>query len=158
MTKKLRHLLLATLEDPYDPRSWSGTPFNMRSVLEKKVEKLSVLSNLKPRRTPLNAALRVVMGGKPPRYPLYLTAAAQKQFAKETLQAIEKFKPDAMLTISSHCVVRMGVPPVPSFMFSDSPWISWKETYQEFERMPILGPRFGLGSGRSAETLRRFER
>jgi glycosyltransferase involved in cell wall biosynthesis len=142
MTKKLRHLLLATLEDPYNPRSWSGTPMNMRMALEKKVGKLSIVSNLKPKRTPLNAALRVLLGGKPPRYPLYLTAAAQKQFAKETLQAIEKFKPDAMLTISSHCVVRMGVPPVPTFMFSDAPWISYKETYRSFEPTPLLGQRF----------------
>src|ERR1700733_15895146 len=130
MTKRLQHLLLATLEDPYNPRSWSGTPYNMRVALEAKVDKLSVLSSLKPKRTPVDAGLRVLLGGKPPRYPLYLTAAAQKQFAKETLQAIEKFKPDAMLTISSHCVVRMGVPPVPTIMFSDAPWISYKETYR----------------------------
>ena len=141
--KKLRHLLLATLEDPYNVRSWSGTPFNMRLALEKKVEKLSILSNLKPKRTPLDVALRVLLGGKPPRYPLYLTAAAQKQFAKETLQAIHDLKPDAMLTISSHCVVRMGVPPVPAFMFTDAPWIAWKEAYKDYTSMPILGPRFG---------------
>lgn len=142
MKKRLRHLLLATLEDPYNPRSWSGTPFNMRMALEKRIEKLSIVSNLKPKRTPLNAALRILLGGKPPRYPLYLTAAAQEQFAKETLQAIERFRPDAMLTISSHCVVRMGVPPVPTFMFSDAPWISYKETYRDFEPTPLLGKRF----------------
>lgn len=143
MTKKLQHLLLATLEDPYDVGSWSGTPFNMRVALEKKVKKLSVLSALKPKRTAINVGLRVLMGGKPPRYPLFLTAAAQKQFAKQTLQAIHELKPDAMLTISSHCVVRMGVPPVPTFMFTDAPWIAWKEIYRDYTRMPLLGSRFG---------------
>ena len=142
MTKRLQHLLLATLEDPYNPRSWSGTPYNMRVALEAKVDKLSVLSSLKPKRTPVDAGLRVLLGGKPPRYPLYLTAAAQRQFAKETLNAIHTLKPNAMLTISSHCMVRMGSLPIPTFMVTDSPWLSWKETYKDFEKMPLLGPQF----------------
>ena len=79
MTRPLRHLLLATLEDPYNPRSWSGTPYYMRLALEKHVEKVSVLGNLKPQRTLVNSALRVLWGGKPPRYPLFLTAAAQRE-------------------------------------------------------------------------------
>jgi glycosyltransferase involved in cell wall biosynthesis len=153
MTKKLQHLLLATLEDPYDVRSWSGIPFNMRVALEKRVEKLSILSALKPKRTAINAGLRVLMGGKPPRYPLFLTAAAQKQFAKETLQAIHELKPDAMLTISSHCVVRMGVPPIPTFMFTDAPWMAWKEVYRDYTPMPLLGPRFGRLEADAAKRL-----
>ena len=142
MKRKLRHLLLATLEDPSNPRSWSGIPFRMRLALEQKVDRLSVLANLKPRRTPINAALRLLLGGNPPRYPLYLTRAAQGRFARETLRAIDDLKPDALLTISSHCVVRMGIPPVPTFMVTDAPWLSWKNTYAKFEPMPLLGPRF----------------
>ncbi|HEY3658329.1 MAG TPA: glycosyltransferase family 4 protein [Steroidobacteraceae bacterium] len=142
MTQKLRHLLLATLEDPYNPRSWSGTPFNMRVALEGKIEKVSVLANLKPKRTLVTAALRALLGGKPARYPLFLTAPAQKEFARRTSQAISELKPDALLTISSHCVVRMAAPAVPAFMVTDAPWLSWKETYREFDRMPLLGPRF----------------
>jgi glycosyltransferase involved in cell wall biosynthesis len=139
---RLRHLLLATLEDPYNPRSWSGTPFNMRVALERKIERVSVLANLKPKRTMATAALRVLLGGKPPRYPLFLTAPAQKEFARRTLQAIDELRPDAVLTISSHCMVRMAAPPVPTFMVTDAPWLSWKETYKEFDSMPLLGPRF----------------
>ncbi len=142
MIQKLRHLLLATLEDPYNPRSWSGTPFNMRVALEKKIDRVSVLANLKPKRTLVTAALRVLLGGNPPRYPLFLTAPAQREFARRTLQAIRDLKPDAVLTISSHCMVRMPAPPVPTFMVSDAPWLSWKETYGEFDRMPLLGPKF----------------
>jgi glycosyltransferase involved in cell wall biosynthesis len=114
----------------------------MRVALEGKIERVSVLANLKPKRTLVTAALRALLGGKPPRYPLFLTAPAQKEFARRTLQAICELKPDAVLTISSHCVVRMAAPPVPTFMVTDAPWLSWKETYREFDRMPLLGPRF----------------
>jgi glycosyltransferase involved in cell wall biosynthesis len=145
LTRPLRHLLLATLEDPYNPRSWSGTPYNIRVALEKRLEKVSVLGNVKPKRTVVNSALRVLMGGKPPRYPLFLTAAAQREFARRLLQSIEELQPDAVLTISSHFLVGMSTPPpVPTFMVTDAPWLTWKETYQEHEHypMPLLGPRF----------------
>jgi glycosyltransferase involved in cell wall biosynthesis len=151
VTRRLRHLLLATLEDPFNPRSWSGTPFNMRVALEGKVEKVSVLGNLKPKRTPITAALRLLLGGQPPRYPLFLTAPAQKEFARLTLQAINELKPDAMLTISSHCMARMDRSPVPTFMVTDAPWLAWKETYKEFDKMPVLGPRFARLEAAAAE-------
>ncbi len=143
MSGKLRHLLLATLEDPSDPQSWSGTPLHMRMALEAKVEKLSVLAHLRPKRTLVTVALRALLGGRPPRYPLYLTAPAQREFARRTEEAIDAYKPNAMLTISSHSMVRMGRPRVPAFMVTDAPWLAWKETYREFDRMPLLGPRFG---------------
>jgi len=142
MQKKLNHLLLVTLEDPYDPSSWSGTPYHMRLALERKVEKLSILSKLKPARNPKDVVLRIVLGGKPPRYPLYLTAAAQERFARQTADAIRKLKPDALLVISSHCIVRLEPPKVPVFMLTDAPWITWREAYQKFDRMPLLGQRF----------------
>jgi glycosyltransferase involved in cell wall biosynthesis len=151
VSRKLRHLLLATLEDPFDPRSWSGTPFNMRIALEGKVDKVSVLANLKPKRTLVTAALRVLLGGKPPRYPLYLTAPAQREFARRTERAIAELQPDALLTISSHNLVRMGRPAVPAFMVTDAPWLSWKQTYQEFDHMPLLGPRFARLEAAAAE-------
>lgn len=142
MGKKLRHLLLATLEDPFNPASWSGTPYNMRLALERRLEKLSILGNIKPKRTLGNVALRALLGGKPPRYPLYLTGAAQKDFAQKTRAALDHLKPDAMLAISTHCIVRLPKPEVPVFMFSDAPWLSYRETYRDFDRMPLLGPRF----------------
>jgi glycosyltransferase involved in cell wall biosynthesis len=151
VSRKLRHLLLATLEDPFNPRSWSGTPYNIRVALEGKVEKVSVLANLKPKRTLVTAALRVLLGGKPPRYPLYLTAPAQREFARRTERAIAELQPDALLTISSHNLVRMSRPAVPAFMVTDAPWLSWKHTYKEFDRMPLLGPRFARLEAAAAE-------
>jgi len=125
----------------------------MRVALENEVDRLSILSNLKPKRGLIDAGLRILLGGKPPRYPLYLTAAAQRQFAQETLGAIHELKPDAMLAISSHCLVRMGVPPLPTFMVTDAPWLSWKETYKEFDTMPLLGPRFARLEADAAKRL-----
>jgi len=142
MGKKLSHLLLASLDNPYDPSSWSGTTYNLRLALEQRVERLSILANLKPRRNPPDVVLRILLGGKPPRYPLYLTAAAQREFARRTAAAIRELKPDALLTISSHCIVRLDPPDIPVFMVTDAPWLAWKETYGEFERMPLLGPKF----------------
>ncbi len=153
MKGRLRHLLFATLEDPYNPRSWSGTPFNMRVALETKIERVSVLANLRPKRTPVTAALRVLCGGNPARYPLFLTAPAQREFARQTLRAIRELQPDALLTISSHCVVRSGALPLPSFMVTDAPWLSWKATYREFDRMPLLGPRFARLEAAAAQRL-----
>ncbi len=142
MKKTLRHLLLVTLEDPYNPLSWSGTPYYMRLALEAKLERVSVLAKLKPRRSPIDVLLRAVLGHD--RYPLYLTKAAQKQFALETEAAIRKHKPDAVLSISSHCLLYLNDPGIPVFMVVDAPWITWQETYQHFaKKMPLLGKRFG---------------
>ncbi|HEX3437138.1 MAG TPA: glycosyltransferase family 4 protein, partial [Pseudacidobacterium sp.] len=150
--KKLTRLLLVTLEDPYNPRSWSGIPYNMRIALETKVNNLSVVSNLKPRRTPVNVLLRVVCGGKKPRYPLYLTRAAQKQFAREVEAAIEKHRPDAILSISSHCLLYLNNPGIPTYMFTDAPWLAWKESYKPFDpSMPILGGRFAALEAKTAK-------
>lgn len=154
MSRPLRHLLLATLEDAHNPRAWSGTPYNMRVALEGQVEKVSTLGNIKPKRTWVNAGLRALLGGKPPRYPLFLTAAAQREFARRLLQAIEELRPDAVLTISSHFLVGMSrPPPVPTFMVTDAPWLTWKETYQAHEHspMPLLGPRFARLEAAAAE-------
>jgi glycosyltransferase involved in cell wall biosynthesis len=141
------------LENPYDPRSWSGTPFHMRTALENAIERVSVLADLKPKRTLATAALRALCGGNPPRYPLFLTAPAQREFARQTLRTIGELKPDALLTISSHCVVRMRAPPLPAFMVTDAPWLSWKETYRGFDRMPLLGPRFARLEAAAAQRL-----
>jgi glycosyltransferase involved in cell wall biosynthesis len=142
MNKYPGHLLMVTLEDPFDPGSWSGTAYNMRQALEARIERVSVLSKLKPKRILVNVALRAALGGNPPRYPLYLTRAAQKQFARETEAAIRTYRPDAILSISTHCLLYLQNPGVPVFMVSDAPWMTWKETYSAFERLPLLGKRF----------------
>ncbi len=151
MQKRLRHLLLATLEDPYDPRSWSGTPYHIRLALQAKLERVSIIAKLKPKRTLMNAALRVILGGSPPRYPLHLTPAAQRQFAAQTRRAIQECKPDALLAISSHNLIALGVPSVPTFMVTDAPWLAWKETYQDYETMPLLGRRFARLEAEAAQ-------
>lgn len=155
MSKYQGHLLLVTLEDPFDPASWSGTAYNMRLALEEKISHVSVLSNLKPKRTIVNAALRVLLGGKPPRYPLYLTKAAQKQFAREVEVAIKTHQPDAILSISTHCLLYLKEPGRPVFMVTDAPWLTWKETYSAFEKMPLMGKRFAR---QEAETARNCTR
>ncbi len=140
--RKLGHLLLATLEDPYNPESWSGTPFALRSALEKQVERVSVCGWLKPRRNPVHAALRLALGGKPPRYPLWMTDSALRGFAEDTQAALDQHKPDALLCISSQRIIYLRQPQIPMFMFSDSPWLSWKETYRRYEAMPLRSKRF----------------
>ena len=78
---RLRHLLLTSLEDRYDSLCWSGTSFALRESLARQVEKLTALGPLKPKRTPHHAALRVLVGSNPPRYPLWMTPPALKHFA-----------------------------------------------------------------------------
>jgi len=36
-------------------------------------------------------------------------------------------------------------------MFTDAPWIAWKETYREFESLPLLGKRFARLEAKAAE-------
>jgi glycosyltransferase involved in cell wall biosynthesis len=150
--KKLTHLLLVTLEDPWNALAWSGTPFHMRASLERQVDKLSVLASLKPTRNPKDVLLKLAYGRDPERYPLHLTKASQRKFARQTRKAIEQLRPDAVLSISSHCLIDLPPQSIPIFMTSDAPWLSWKETYRDFDRMPILGPRFAQ---REAEAARR---
>ena len=154
LRSKLRHLLLVTLEDPYNPESWSGTPYALRLALEAQVERVSVRAGIKPRRTLVNSILRKLLGGKPPRYPLWMTKPALEGFAADTQAALDELQPDALLCISSQRLIYLAKPAIPMFMFSDSPWISWKETYKDYEPTPLLGTRF---AALEAEAARRCD-
>ncbi len=147
MPNKINHLLLATLEDPFSRDSWSGTPYHLRCALEKRLSKVTVIGKLKPKRNPKDVLLRVALGGNPPRYPLWMTRSALRGFAREVRAAIDREKPDAVLSISSQCLIELHKPSLPLFMFADAPWLAWKNSYRQFESMPIAGRRFAKREG-----------
>jgi hypothetical protein len=147
---RTRHLLLATVEDPYDVRSWSGIPFALREALERQVDKLTVFSPSPPARNPLDAALRLILSGKPPRWPLWMTETTLRRNAKELTRAIQQSGTQAVLSISSRCIAQLVQYPVPTYMFSDAPWLAWKETYADYEPMPMRGRSFAEMEGSAA--------
>ena len=142
-TRKLRRLLLVTYEDPWNPVAWSGIPFQIREALERQVETLSDVGALKPRRSKWEFVRHLAHRRHPIRYPLELASYSQRQYAHETQQAIDRHNPEAILAISSPCIIKLAPQSIPIFMVSDAPWIAWKETYRQFEHMPLLGPSFG---------------
>lgn len=149
--KKLRHLLLATLEDVESPSAWSGIPYSTRQSIAKYLEQVSVVSIPKPKRTPLHGAARLLLGGSPPRYPLHLTAPAQREYARRTSQAIQELQPDAVLSLSSHCLLYLPPQQIPIVMFTDAPYLTWMGAYSEFEKIPINGRRFAHYEAKAAQ-------
>lgn len=146
MPAPLRHLMLATLEDTNNPLAWSGTAMAVRQALAGAVEKLTVLDNLPVKRSPLHAAVRIAAGGKPARYPLWMTKPALREFARRTAEAVEREQPQALLSISSQCLVYLPEflksPPLPIFLFSDSAWMAWLEVYKGYYPAPLGAKRF----------------
>jgi len=149
-----KHLLLTTVEDPWDVKSWSGIPYSVRVALEKKVDKLTVFRPSKPKRDPVNVALRLGLGGKPLRWPLWMTEATLRQNAREVEAAVRSSGADAVLSISSQCLARINPFPVPTYMFSDSPWLAWKEAYAEWETVPLRGKTFAKAEAEAAARCR----
>ena len=145
-----KHLLLATVEDAADAKSWSGIPFSLRVALERHVDQLTVFRPSKPRRDPLNVALRLGLGGKPLRWPLWMTESTLRQNARELEAAVKVSGADAVLSISSQCIARADPFPLPTYMFSDSPWLAWKEAYAEYEPMPLRGQAFARAEAEAA--------
>ncbi len=145
-----KHLLLTTVEDPWDVKSWSGIPYSVRVALERKVDTLTVFRPSRPKRDPLNVALRLGLGGKPLRWPLWMTEATLRQNAREVETAVKSSGADAVLSISSQCIARVEPFPVPTYMFSDSPWLAWKEAYAEYETMPLRGKAFAKAEAEAA--------
>ena len=161
MAAKLRHLLLVTLENTADSLAWSGSAMGIRRALEGAVERVTVLDNLRVKKHPLHAALRLALGTaqagnqRAPRYPLWTTKPALRQFARETAQAIERERPDAVVCISSQCAVYLreacgGTLPVPVFLFSDSPWMAWLELYAGYYPWPLTAPLFAARERKAA--------
>jgi len=145
------HLLLATLEDPYDPKSWSGTAFHMRLALERNFTKVSVLGAQKPRRTLFHAILRLVLGKN--RYPLWMTSTALRAYGQRLNQAISDLQPDAILCISSQHLIYSKLGKVPSFMISDAPWMAYKQAYSAYDPMPILANHYARMEAKVAREL-----
>ena len=134
------HLLFATLENPDDPKAWSGTPFHMVRALENNFEKVSILGPQKPQRTLWDGALRLALGAE--RYPLWMTQAALRAYGRRLDRAIEDLNPDAVLCVSSQHLIYANCASVPRFMISDAPWIAYKEAYQAFEPLPWYAKRY----------------
>lgn len=156
MAEKLRHLMLATLEDTANPLAWSGSAMAVRQALAGAVEQLTVIDNLKVKKHPAHAVVRVALGGKPARYPLWMTKPALEEFARVTAQAIEQHKPQALFCISTQCLVYLHRfhkgPAIPTFTFSDSPWMAWLEVYKGYYAAPVGAGRF---AAREREAARR---
>ena len=136
----MRHLLLATIEDPHDPKSWSGTPYNMLKSLERNFDQVSVLSSQVPKRSLLGTSLRLILGWK--KYPLWMTNTALKAYAKRLEKAVEEKQPDAVLCISSQHLVYARDLGRPIFMISDAPWMAYKKAYQDYEELPLLSNKY----------------
>lgn len=130
MLVQLKHLMLTTVEDPYSIKSWSGIPFSLREALERRVEKLTVFRPGPPSRNPVDVAHRLWNGGRPPKYPLWMTKASLEKNARQVKAEIARTNPDAVLSISSQCIAHLVNPGRPVFMFSDSPWVTWQEAYK----------------------------
>ena len=130
MIKQLNHLLLTTVEDPYDIKSWSGIPVALRAALEKNIEKLTVFRPGPPSRHPVDVARRLWYGGTPPKYPLWMTNASLRKNAVQVKAEIMRTNPDAVLSISSQCIAHLNNPGRPVFLFADAPWLSWQEAYE----------------------------
>ena len=137
---KSLHLLLATVEDPHDPASWSGTPFHMLQALQARFARVTVLSSRKPKRNLINGALRLLLGKD--RYPLWMTRTALKDYAKRLNNAAEQNRPDAVLCISSQHLIYATASDVPVFMISDAPWMAYKVAYKDYDALPMLANQY----------------
>src|ERR1035441_7930271 len=111
MADRLRHLLLVTKEDPFDPTSWSGIPFSLRAALERHVERVTVLRSGRPKVTPFALLKRLLFGWQ--KYPLWITRPTLQNAAREVRAEIKRVRPDAVLSISSQCVAYLQREAVP---------------------------------------------
>lgn len=139
MSTPLQHLLLVTLEDPSDPKSWSGIPHSLLCALESQVPRVTVIggAELRPRRTPVASALRLALG--PARYPLWMTEASLHHYADVIERAIALHHPDAVLSISSQCLIHLHTA-TPLYMFNDAPWPVFKGIYAPWENPVAARP------------------
>ncbi len=118
----------------------------VRRALAGAVEKLTVLDNLPVMKSPLHAAVRIAAGGKPARYPLWMTKPALRAFARRTAEVMTREQPQALFAISPQCLVYLQDfykgPPIPTFLFSDAAWMAWLEVYKGYYPAPLGAARF----------------
>src|SRR5580692_6256222 len=155
MARELQHLLLVTVEDPQDPKSWSGIPHSLFRALQRRVPRVTAVggAQLRPKRGLLHAGLRVALGGNPPRWPLWMTEPSLRHYAAVVEQAIAQQRPDAVLSISSQCLARLHTS-APTYMFHDAPWLAFKQTYARWDTMPLRGPAFARAEAEAAGRTR----
>ena len=146
--QQLRHLLFTTLEDSSNPGSWSGIPFSLRQALEARLERVTVLDKLPVKRSLHHGGLRAALG--PVRWPLWATDPILRQFGALVQAALLQHQPDALLSISSQCLIYTQ-PKVPVAMFADAPWLAWKQAYQQFEPAPLNGAGFAQKEALAAQ-------
>ncbi len=146
------HVLLASFDDPTDPHAWSGTPHAVLTQLQRRFERVSVLHYAPPRRTPLHLALRLLCGGKPPWWQIWLTPPALRRFGDELKQAVERHQPDVLLSISSQGLAYYQ-PDVPNYMLTDAPWIAWMQAYKGYWRKPVNSANFVAREAKAAKNL-----
>ncbi len=151
MPKELKHLLLATTEDAFNLKAWSGIPYSLRMALERQVERVSTFRPPPPQRTPIDVAKRVLFGAK--KFPLWITKATLKQNAQALKAEIERTRPDAVLSISSQCVAYLEAPGVPVYMFCDAPYWAFCETYAQWETPPLRIHKFAAEEARAGRRL-----
>jgi glycosyltransferase involved in cell wall biosynthesis len=144
------HVLIAAADDPLNIKSWSGTSFQVVQQLKHHFNKVTILHYKKPKRTLFNALLRLILG--PRRYPLWMTDAALREYGRELDRAIEEAKPDFVFSISSQGLIYSNLS-VPTFLFSDAPWFTWKTCYSQFEPMPLLGSKYRDLEARAAQSI-----
>lgn len=145
------HLLLATVEDPYNPKSWSGTAFHLRQALEASFDRVTVLSSPRPERSLMNTLPRAALGRE--RYPLWISPTALRAYARRLEQAMADHQPDAVLCVSSQHLVHLKPTPLPVFMFSDAPWMAYMEAYRDYDPLPLRGPAFAREEAAAARRI-----
>ncbi len=154
MSRSIKHLLLTTVEDPYNRNTWSGITYSLREALERNVDKLSVFRPSRPSRNVKDVVLRQLYGGgKKPRYPLWMTNATLRKNAREIGAEIDRIQPDAVLSISSQCLAYLDRPGTPQYLFSDSDWMTWLETYSGFDKIPVRAPQFAALEAQAAQRI-----
>lgn len=130
MQPKLKHLLVTTIEDIDNPKAWSGIPYSLREGLEKHVERVTVHKTSGTSRNPIDVAKKLLYGGNPPKYPLWMTVASLKKNARELKAEIDRTNPDAVLGILAQPLVYLKDPGRPVFFFADSAFQSFKDKYR----------------------------
>jgi glycosyltransferase involved in cell wall biosynthesis len=153
MPRALEHLLLVTVEDPLNPKSWSGIPHSLYRALQRRIPRVTAVggAQMRPRHTPLHGALRAALGA--PRWPLWMTEPSLRRYAAVVEQAIARHRPDAVLSISSQCLARLHTS-VPTYMFHDAPWLAFKQTYARWDAMPLRGAAFARAEVEAARRTR----
>ncbi len=140
METPLKHLLLVSTEELFNIKAWSGIPYSLRSALERQVDRVTSFQPPRPRRTPLASALRLFFGAG--RFPLWISRPTLRANARAVQAEIDRVRPDAVLAISSQCIVELKHPGVPVFLFSDAPYQAFMEAYARWEKAPESLPRF----------------